>query len=200
MWSRVATMMEAINRSLVTAQPNAGQRQNLFALYVAVAQSHQDSIMILLGADKAPSAFALMRPLLETGIRGLWVNYKATDAEVISVGNNQFRFKPMEQMLEDLDSIFQETGLFAVHKEGWKLLCDFTHSGIELLSQMAMPDGDIGPFYEPSQLIALMEYALNTWMQVAVGFLEALDKDQEVDQITILHRRLFTSSFSAQTP
>src|ERR1700734_112986 len=97
----------------------------------------------------------------------------------------------MKQMLDDLEALVQGNGMFSVHKESWKMLCDFTHSGMRLLSQMATPTGDIQPIYKPSQLIALMEYALATWMLVVIGFLAALGKEKEFMDVTRTYKHLF---------
>jgi hypothetical protein len=50
--------------------------------FVSWLIEHQESILLLIMHDKAGSASALFRPVVEGAYRALWINLPATDAEV----------------------------------------------------------------------------------------------------------------------
>ncbi|HEX6773832.1 MAG TPA: hypothetical protein VF126_17485, partial [Acidobacteriaceae bacterium] len=88
------------------------QRTRLLILYMSMAMEHHESIMMLLASGHLiGSATALIRPLTETMVRGLWTFYIATPEVVEKVASNKFDFKPFSSKIDDLERFHGKPGV-----------------------------------------------------------------------------------------
>lgn len=187
---KIAALQEHINRSFAGNHDEFSGRARLLSGYVSVAQQHHDAIMVLINFNLIGSAFALMRPLMETGTRGTWAFYKATDEQWFKIANNKFKFKSMGEMLDDLELVHDAGGLFSSLKNEWNLLCGLTHGGMEQVSRRVSPEG-IVQRYKLEEIIGAMEYATGIWVLFALSFLTVMGKGQERVEIWSLYRTIF---------
>ena len=58
------------------------KKNNLLMALFDISLEHAKSILILIENGKFGSAYALARPLVESFLRGAWIQNCATDAEV----------------------------------------------------------------------------------------------------------------------
>src|SRR5260370_352436 len=81
-------------------------RSALFASFMSIAISHHEAIMILVRHDRViGSAFALLRPLVETAYRGLFVNFQATPEEVEKITKGGEPYPKFNDLAASLDTL-----------------------------------------------------------------------------------------------
>lgn len=83
---------------------SSDDRPRIAASCFDVALEHQKAIILLITNKLYGSAFALIRVLFESYVRGLWLNYCANDKEI-----NEFKKGKMDKkfgkLIEDIEKI-----------------------------------------------------------------------------------------------
>ena len=97
-----------------------------------VAQEHHAAILSLL-EQKQPffaTAFALVRPVYESLVRGLWLQHCATDAEVqtFSVGGRPPNVPALLAAIKQTPA-YSSGLLSTVYAQSWDAMCSYTHTG-----------------------------------------------------------------------
>jgi hypothetical protein len=136
----------------------ADARSRVAAACWGIAQDHYTGIVALL--DEAPpdcsSAFALLRPLFESFVRGSWLDTKATDEQV-----EQYRMGAEIPGTASLINAVWASPLDAVrefHDRTWADLCDLTDTGEEHCERCTT-SGALHPTYALTQLVAGLDMA-----------------------------------------
>ncbi|GEM_PF-3318666 len=135
---------------------NGDYRSKVAAACFAVSQQHHNSILILLSRNPSlqATAFALLRPLVESIIRGLWLLHIATVAQVeeyVKLGTKL----DMASMMKKLDSKAGLTAYKSIYKSNWSALSAYTHTG-ELQVQRWLKTNDIEPSYPETEILELI--------------------------------------------
>lgn len=121
-----------------------------------VAIEHQAAIALLSGASFHGSAFALLRVLAESLIRGLWLHSCATEAELA-----KFKRGKLEKTFATLISEFEAkigtpSGVLTNFKKtAWDALNGFTHTGFHQVSRRHSPGRVEGNYPEDEVAKAL---------------------------------------------
>jgi len=134
----------------------------------ATAVDHYEAIVLLTRAGHYESARALIRPLFEGYIRGMWLKIGATDHEVDVA--SQDRFPTFARMIETI----QVTGkvrndhLTELNAAWWGPMCTLTHTGFP---QIATPRTlkDLRED-QPDGMIEALAWADWTVIQAVRGF------------------------------
>ena len=101
-----------------------------------VALEHQGAIALIFSAELYGSAFALLRPLTESLVRGLWLLNCATDIEM-----NKFKKGKLDKTFGQLVKEFEakigtpDGVLSSFKKTAWTALNGFTHTGFYQVSR-----------------------------------------------------------------
>lgn len=116
-------------------------RRQVASLFIATMLDHYSSITYLLGEERydfATSAFALVRPIIDSAFRGVWIANFATDEEInlslTPTGYKVFeKVKPV--MLYDLmkERFNIDDALQSHFKKDWQSVHGFVHTGTEQL-------------------------------------------------------------------
>src|ERR1700722_17071384 len=102
------TMQEQLNNTPIESKP----RSDLVLGYLALTLEHQGDITKLVILRSKGSAFALLRPQVESAFRGLWVNLIASEEQVTAIRQNGAEpFPKFIDMATDLDSRYGANGL-----------------------------------------------------------------------------------------
>jgi hypothetical protein len=150
------------------------ERSRVAAALFAIAQQHHTSILLLLN-NREPlhaSAFSLLRLLVETTIRGVWVMHCATEEQernVIEGNKKQLDTASMFAAIEEAikGSSGRDLPIKDLYDKHWKVLSAYTHS-YEQRVQRWLATKDIEPTYSTeeteelvlrSNLIARLGYA-----------------------------------------
>ena len=93
---------------------------------------HQQAVVTLLGHNPPlySSAFALVRPVYESYVRGLWLSHCATDDQITSFSQGA---KPpdMASLVAAVEKAgdFDGKQLSGIYSKNWSALSSYTHTG-----------------------------------------------------------------------
>lgn len=148
---------------LLTRKIHNDIRSKTAGAYFAIAQQHQYAIFLLL-QNTPPlqaTAFALLRPLIEAVIKGLWIKLVATELQVEKTLEGKY-IKSLDQMI-GLISTQYKSAKSEINREDWMALCSYTHSGYLQLQNWVYSD-NVEPNYSKeaiAELINLTSLASN---------------------------------------
>ncbi|WP_332821104.1 DUF6988 family protein [Pseudomonas sp.] len=133
-------------------------RSRLCAACFAVSQQHHNSILILLSRNPPlqATAFALLRPLTESTIRGLWLSHVATDEQVESYVQSGTKLD-MASMITLVGKAAGVIAHQAIYRH-WPSLSAYTHTGEHQVQRWLMTE-NIEPSYSASELSELVNLA-----------------------------------------
>ncbi len=132
-------------------------RSRTVAACLAVSQQHHNSILILL-SRKPPleaTSFALLRLLVESVTRGLWLSHVATDAQVNEYARSGTKLD-MASMMKKLDEVTGLNSYKALYQKNWSVLSAFTHTG-ELQVQRWLKSPHVEPQYSQEEILELIK-------------------------------------------
>lgn len=114
-----------------------------------VAIEHQAAIALLAGASLNGSAFALLRVLAESLVRGLWLNSCATESELAKFKRGKLDKTFATLVAEFEASIGTPAGVLTSFKAtAWTALNGFTHTGFHQVSRRHSPGRVEGSYPE----------------------------------------------------
>jgi hypothetical protein len=121
-----------------------------------VSQQHHNSILILLSWNPPlqATAFALLRPLTESTIRGLWLSHIASDEQVENYTQSGTKF----DMASMITAVGKAAGLNAhqaIYRH-WHSLSAYTHTGEHQVQRWLITE-NIEPSYSASELSELVK-------------------------------------------
>lgn len=137
-----------------------------------VAVEHHIGISALLRSGINGSAFALVRPLFETFVRGVWLRHCATDREIDAYVNDRLdsTFAQLVEAVEKIDG-FQDGVLSGLKQNAWCAMNSYTHGGIQQAGRRTsgayiQPDFPRGEVIEVIKLAG--SFALLAFQQIAI--------------------------------
>jgi hypothetical protein len=107
-------------------------RVDLVLAFMSMITEYQLAFLLLVRSNYFGAALALIRSQIESLIRMLWIAKCATDHQVNEIRKNRdYEFLFSGLMADSIDAAYRTGGFFGQLKKGaWKLLCDFTHTGM----------------------------------------------------------------------
>ena len=98
-------------------------RKALFAAFVSTMMTHHEAIFTLVNTERLTgSAFALFRPMVEAGFRGMFTGFSASDEQVQEIAEGGKPYPPFNDLVKNLDTLFNADGIFTYFGgETWKL-------------------------------------------------------------------------------
>lgn len=134
-----------------------------------VAVEHAQAIVLLGHAELYGSARALIRPLLEAYVRGLWLRLAATDDQVDDAGQDRFP-NDFGRLIADVEGTGTvPAGGLGVLKANWKRLCSLTHTGYQQLGARLTSEG-LGYDYTDSEIVEALVWADWIALMAVVAF------------------------------
>jgi hypothetical protein len=137
-----------------------------------VAAEHSQAIVVLLNEGLNASALAMIRPMIEAFVRGLWLQSGASDAQVDAAERDQF---PNDFFGEIMGGIERSGGLtvgaFATPqtRDWWRRLCSLTHTGYQQIAPRLTTEG-LGYNYPDQMLIDALDLADTVALATVVSF------------------------------
>lgn len=132
------------------------------AICFHVALTHHSAIIALLEQGTTVSALALLRPLIESYLRGAWIYHVADETAIDGFVRGDIELKA-HAIVADLEKVeaFDQKRLSAIKKEIWSDLCDYTHCGGKTIFAHYAGD-EIRPAYDEDWLCGALLSA-NSW-------------------------------------
>ncbi len=104
--------------------------------FISVLIEHQESVLLLIMHEKAGSAAALVRPVIEGAYRALWLNLPATDEEVKKFNEKDKIDLEFGEIATALDKAYGMGDFFQDFKtRTWKHLNSYTHGGMHQIGR-----------------------------------------------------------------
>jgi hypothetical protein len=160
--SAAGEVNERIKQTMNGSYTEVGPRQRLLSAFTVVACTHHASVTMLARDELDSSALALLRPLVESCFRGLWIYHETTDKQVEEFASGKRTdFPDLPGLVEVLAPLFPD-GLIEPVKKNYKTMCGFTHTGYEQIFHMFDPEGNVTPSYPESIVVDLLANASST--------------------------------------
>jgi hypothetical protein len=198
--NKAARMHEFIADTLAGAYPD-NLRSRLFGAFMSICLSHHEAILILVqNDDLGASALALVRPLIESAYRGVYVGLVATDAEVQQVADDKIRYPKFNDLAASLDRHMATGGLYQMYGgQTWGLLNDLTHTGVIQLASRLGTDGRMGSHHDLDTLCRLCDSATSAFIRIAMPFLIHTKGSDAAARVSAAYTALYPL-LSAQPP
>ena len=114
----------------------SSERSNLFMALFDISLEHAKSIVILIENGKFGSAYTLARPLIETFIRGAWVQSCATQVEVENLSQRDKINKNFGTLIDEVESKTGWPDFFSWIKNNlYKNMNSYIHGGNQLAAR-----------------------------------------------------------------
>lgn len=132
---------------------------------------HHFAICLLLRSKVYGSAFALVRPVFEGFVRGVWLKNSASDSELEKYYGDTLDLK-FWQLLERVEKFpgFESGMLTDLKKSSWKAMSSYTHGGVLQASRRYTREF-IEPSYSDEEIIEVSKiagsFALLAFQQIA---------------------------------
>jgi hypothetical protein len=171
-----------------------GRKQQIASACFDVAIEHQAAIALLCKLKHFGSMHALMRILIESVVRGLWILYCATDAEL-----DIFEKRGIEMHFGDLTAEIEKTigsnqpTLSQMKVKVWREMNDFTHTGYIQVTRRH-GEGVLGSNYPEENVIKCINAA------GAYGLLASSQLSVMAKQDTLTEAHLKKMGKYANTP
>ena len=135
----------------------------------SIAQDHHLAITILVEAEIYSSAFALVRPLFEAYVRGLWLAHCATDEQLLgfSAGKEPPRMSTLLAAVESTEA-FEDGQLSNIKGQSWGAMCAYTHTG-SLQVQRWNTETAIEQNFPPEELAEVLNFSGSFALLSALG-------------------------------
>jgi hypothetical protein len=155
--------------------PNTPRACNAMALYHVVF-SHHSAVLVLFNHGFRLSALALLRPLLESFLRGNWVEVQASDKELndFLAKDNSLKY---EQLLAAAERLSDDNALSDLVRLLWVRLCSFTHSGAYLLNRN-QDANTIGDLTTESDCMSAIYFSNSTAFLTLIHVLKLIDRNE----------------------
>lgn len=160
-WNALADAIEAGFRfrddvlDLLAELSPKSPKDGLVLRFLSVALQHQHSIVVLIDlGDHDSSAMALLRCLVDTRERGIWVLDFADDQQVETILTGDFDFKA-----QNIPHKLSEKHNSKIPKAAVDLMHSFTRTGYEQLSRQCTDNGSIQPTFEDGFLAETIKAA-----------------------------------------
>ncbi|BCV61607.1 DUF6988 family protein [Shewanella algae] len=123
----------AINSALEGVQIPNKDSHFLPTLFHSTVIEHHRSIVTLIDKSLHGSASALVRPLFESYVKGLWFSTCASQSDFNKLRKDKFE-KKFGDLVSDIDKV-NNNGLAKPKKNYWPTLNSLTHSGAAQLGR-----------------------------------------------------------------
>jgi hypothetical protein len=178
------SLIQWLDRTLNGIEIKPDVRSKLAAGCLDTALEHQKAIVLLVAKHLYGSAYALIRVLYESYIRGIWLHRCASDEEV-----NAFRYgkikKQFSELIQEIEKIdgFEGGVLSSIKNSSWGSMNSYTHSG-NLQAVRRLTEHAIESNYEPKEIEEVINFVNAMSFQVAIG-IAILGGTQEVAAVLL---------------
>lgn len=181
-------------RGILEGKKFADELRNVLVCgYVDLALEHQQALLVLTEAQLYGSAFALVRPLYEVALRGLWVKACATDGQVQCVERGQRdAFLSGSKMAQAVDkNCFlvrpgQTRGFFGeIWENSSGSMHDYVHGSVRAVSRR-FDASVVKPKYADGEIIEVIRFSTTTIFILMRCFFAVMNCKNEAAEVESL--------------
>jgi hypothetical protein len=156
---RSERLIQWFDREIDGLEINADTRSRLAAACLDAAMEHHKAIVVLIAKELHGSAFALVRVIFETYVRGVWLHRCANESQLerFQRGGGTGTFSEVVDAVEKLEG-FERRVLSAAKARSWKAMSGFTHTGFEQIVRRNT-ESTIEPNYDEDEILEALEFS-----------------------------------------
>jgi hypothetical protein len=160
-------------------------RNRFFHVLCDLTIEHLGAIIHLVRTEQHyGSAFALLRPLIESCLRGFWLLYVAADERVMLIAKRQKDFPAFKDVRSLVEKHFEERGgvpgLFVMKQEFVNALHGLTHSGVEQLINRFDENLEIRPHYSDTDLVNMLDQASRFTVMAGIARIQHVEGSEHI--------------------
>jgi Family of unknown function (DUF6988) len=148
---------------------------------LAVALEHHEAISLLIERQLTGSAFALVRPMVDTIVRAHWINAVARDDQVEQARQDKNVFPFMSEMSEAVGKAYGADELFRRFTSEWGAMCSYTHSGARQIGYR-FTGTDVKPSYNGEAKVQVLNLTNMALLFLARMFFMSTGHQPERDE------------------
>jgi hypothetical protein len=171
-------------RSLLPIESKGTETPSIVSALLTICLQHCDSVLLLLeSGENVASAEALLRPMVESAFRLLWLAQKKERAEQITTG--KMFFPSFSRLIRSTPGAAKQNpvGLQTATTN----LHDLAHAGMSQLRKFEEAQNDGNPPQEKLSLRLPIILAMQMSLIASGSFCNITGKQQERDQITAVY-------------
>jgi hypothetical protein len=150
---------------------------------LAVALEHHQAIALLITQRLTGSAFALLRPMVETVVRAYWISGVASDEQVERARQDDKKaFPPMPEMSAAVGKAYGADELFQQFTAALDAMCSYTHSGARQIANR-FTGTDIKPQYSEGAIVQALNSTNMALLFLARMFFTSTGHQPEMDEV-----------------
>ena len=149
---------------------------------IAQALEHHQAIALLIDRQLTGSAFALVRPLVETVVRAHWINAVASDEQVKRArDDDKYVFPSMKDMSAAVGRAYDADELFQGMTAEWEAMCSYTHSGARQIGRR-FTGTQVKANYKPAAIVQVLNLTNYGVLFLARMFFMSTGHQPEADE------------------
>ena len=160
-----------------------------------VAFNHCDGIQTLVEKKNFASAYALVRPLLESTFRAFWLHRCATEDQVAKCIDSD-KWKPAWDLINAYEAEMEfSSTLSNIWSELRPTLHSYTHGGLQIASRHINSESTVTPNVSDEEVLQLMQIVgLISWL-IFAEFIDLAKSDEHYELYENLGRELHEWAF-----
>lgn len=159
--------------------------------YTHIVVTHTNSIITLASDSADASAMALMRPLVEAHLRGLWLHDVASDDQIQGFIEGKRTFPTRWNEILTAIQPRYPAGLFVHAERNYETMCGYTHGGVEQVSRVIDAEGQIRSNYPDELVSSNMRLSVGTLATHATIVCFALERPEAATEIRDRYQQRF---------
>lgn len=177
---------------------NGSAQSQFIGAMLYVAFNHCDGIQILAQKKNFASACALLRPLLETSFRAMWLHRCATEEQVQNCMEND-NWKSARDLAQEVEAKNGNTPILSnIWSDLRPMLHSYTHGGVQNALRQLGFENSITPNLTDLEVFQLMQaVGLLSWM-LLVEFIDLSKNEKLLDSLENLSVGLSEWAFNKQ--
>ena len=158
--AKAADLINWIHAQLPKIELPGDHRHRIPTQLFDLAIEHAFAILRLVSTANHASAFALVRCEFECFVRGAWLHYRASDAEIESFVNQDRIAPKFADLIAALEQAppFDDKLLSHVKESAWGPMNGYTHGGIHQVSHRLQGDY-IEPNFDDGAILEVVQFA-----------------------------------------
>ncbi len=190
---KAESFIQWLDRQIDGIEMRSDLRNRLAAGCLEMTLEHQRGIVLLIAKNIHGSAFALIRPLFESYVRGIWLHKCASESNLdrFIKGKDLGKFADLCAAVEKLEA-FQEGLLSQIKMSSWKAMNGFTHTGIHQVARRHTEE-TIEANYDEVEILEAMKFACGIGWLAAIAICDLADNAELANAILQKVKDLFPS-------
>jgi len=181
--NRGAEIRSRLRELLSRHEYSVDTKDTLLRAYVDITLEHHEAISLLIRARLFGSAFVLVRPLVETMLRALWINALANPSQIEKASRDKLKFPRMSQMLAEIDQTYATGTFFQTFKgSNWEAMCSYAHSGARQIARR-FTNGEVKPSYSDGEILEVLNVTNTAVILLTIAFFKSMGCQREADEI-----------------